>query len=206
MIYATTILLAGLVAEVAAADAGATWRKMFEGQPGITSFGPVSSFPGVDLSRPLLECQGLSPLNVEAVAALNVKIDLGGGRRTDLDVWSGALPVGTQAHEAILAAGAGPVRSDWSCSLSKRGVSLLQIGRYWIGLPTLCRKGHYQGAVSVVLCALQRAHKETFPKQFIFLPFGYIKDAATDTSEFLTRAASMPSNKALQSDGASRRR
>jgi hypothetical protein len=143
---------------------------------------------------------------VDAVAAFNLKVDLGGGRRTDIDVWIGELPVGTRAHEAILAAGAGPVRSDWSCRLSKRGVSFLQMGRYWIGLPTLCRKGYYQGAVSVVLGALQRTHKETFPKEFIFAPCGSMKVGASDTGGFLTRAASVPSNNVLQTDGASRHR
>ena len=98
------------------------------------------------------------------------------------------------------------VRSDWSCSLSKRGVSFIQIGRYWIGMPTLCRKGYYQGAVAIVLGALQRAHKKEFPEEFIFAPCGSMKVGASSTEEFLLRAASVPSNKALRTDDASRRR
>lgn len=203
---AAMILLAGLAAQAAPIDSGAGWRKVFEGQPGVTSVAPASPFPGVDLARPLSECLGFLPLKVDAVAAFNLSVDLGGGRRTDIDVWIGELPIGTRAQESVLAAGSGPVRSDLSCSLSKGGVSFLQIGRYWIGLPTLCRKGYYRGAVSIVLRALQRARKETFPTEFIFAPCGSMKVRAIDTGEFLTRAASVPSNKALQTAGASRRR
>jgi hypothetical protein len=73
-------------------------------------------------------------------------------------------------------------------------------------MPTLCRKAYYQGAVSVVLAALHRVHGEEFPKQFIFAPCGSMKVGATSTDDFLLRAAQLPSNKALQTDGATRRR
>ena len=201
MTHAIAIILTALAAESGAADSEAAWRKVFERQPGISAVGPVSPFPGVDLSRPLLECPGFSPLKVDAVASLKLKIDLGEGKRRDVDVWIGQLPVGTRADKAVVAAAGGQVRSEFTCSLSMRGVSFLQIGRYWIGLPTLCRKGYYQGAVSVVLVALQRFYGAEFPSEFIFAPCGSMKVEATSTAGFLLKAARLPSNKPLQRTG-----
>jgi hypothetical protein len=203
---ATIVILQLLVAQATAADSTTQWRKVFEDQPAITSVRPVSSFPGVDLARPLLDCPTFSPLKVEARAAFNLTIDIGQGRQTDLDVWISELPVAANAHAAVIAAGAGQVLDDRSCSLSKRGVSFLQVGRFWLGLPTLCRKGYYQSAVAVVLAAIHRAHAEEFPKAFIYAPCGSMAVRATDTETFLRKAAALPCNKRLQRTGLAPRR
>jgi len=206
MTGAPIAILHALALATPTADGDSAWRHLFDGRPAITAVRPASSFPGVDLARPLMECPAFSVLTVEAVAAFNLQLDLGGGRRPDIDVFIGKLPVGVRAHEAVLAAGTGSATPEDTCVLSKRGVSYLQLGRYWIGLPTLCRKGYYESAVSVVLAALHDAHPDEFPREFIYGPCGAMRVRATATDAFLRRAAALPSNKALQADGASRRR
>jgi hypothetical protein len=206
MTGALIAILQTLAVATPVAGGNPEWRHVFEGRPAITAVRPASSFPGVDLARPLMECPAFPALTVEAVAAFNLQLDLGGGRHPDIDVFVGKLPVGVRAHEAVIGAGQGSAVPEDTCVLSKRGVSYLQMGHFWIGLPTLCRKGYYEGAVSVVLAALHAAHPEDFPREFIYGPCGAMRVRATPTDAFLRRAAALPSNKALQTDGASRRR
>jgi hypothetical protein len=103
---AAIVILEALAAAAPSGGAAAEWRQVFEGRPGITSVRPASSFPGVDLGRPLMECPTLPRLTVEAVAAFNLQLDLGGGRRPDIDVFIGKLPAGTRAHDAVIGASA----------------------------------------------------------------------------------------------------
>ena len=80
--------------------------------------------------------------------------------------------------------------------------SLVQVGRYWIGMPTLCRKGHYQSAVAAVLAALQRARPDEFPKEFIYAPCGTMLMKTSATEPFLRGSGGERSNKPLQRTGA----
>jgi hypothetical protein len=203
---AAIVILEALAAAAPSGGAAAEWRQVFEGRPGITSVRPASSFPGVDLGRPLMECPTLPRLTVEAVAAFNLQLDLGGGRRPDIDVFIGKLPAGTRAHDAVIGASAAAGRPDDLCVLAERGVSYLQLGDFWIGLPTLCAKGYYKGAVSVVLAALHDARPSDFPREFIYGPCGAMRVRATATDAFLRTAAKLPSRKASHPDGAGRRR
>jgi hypothetical protein len=189
MIGMIVAMLEVLAVAAPAAHAQQEWRQVFEGRPAITSVRPASAFPGVDLTRPLMECPAFSPLTVEAVAAFNLQLDLGRGRRPDIDVYIGRLPLGVKAQDAVIAAGSGSAARADLCVLSKRGVSFVQLGQFWIGLPTLCRKGYYESAVAIVLAALRDAHPEGFPADFIYGPCGAMEVRATPTEAFLRRAA-----------------
>jgi hypothetical protein len=165
------------------------WRAVFEGKPGIRAVGTVSPFPGVDLARPLVRCDRLSPIPNRPVTSLSLQIDLGDGRRPTLDVWISELPPGERAHQAILAAGnRKPADVGDPCTLSMRGLSLIQVGRYWIGLPTLCRRGYYKSAVATALVALRAAFPADFPQDFIFSPCGGGRVEPSTTAAFLKLA------------------
>jgi len=180
----------GLALMMTGQDAGATeadfWRGVFEGKAGILATGKVSAFPGVDLARPLLNCDRLRPISNRPVAALSLEIDLGGGRHPTLDVWISELPPGARAHETVLVGGKRN-SSDVgdNCVLSLRGLSLIQIGRYWIGFPTLCRRGYYKSAVATALAGLKSAFPSEFPREFIFSPCGAGRVAPSLTADFL---------------------
>jgi hypothetical protein len=174
-------------------SAGATeadlWRGVFHGKPGILATGAASPFPGVDLARPLLRCDRLRPIRARSVTALSLKVDLGAGRHPTLDVWISELPPAERALEAVLSAGNhNPADVADDCTISMRGLSLIQVGRYWIGLPTLCRRGYYKGAVATALSALKNAFPADFPKAFIFSPCGGGRVAPSLTAGFLKTA------------------
>jgi hypothetical protein len=186
-----------LLAQAASHASGDPWQAVFEGQPGIAAVA-ASSHPGVDLQRPLFNCPRLSDLPARGIAAFNLKIDAGSGRRTDIDVSIAELPPAFNALEKVKAAGATQDTDDMSCVLSKSGVSLLQVGRYWIGLPTLCRKGYYKSAVTAVLQALHRSRPNEFPEEFIYAPCGTMLLRTRKTEDFLRPSGQSPSNPPLQ--------
>ena len=168
------------------------WTSLFRGQPGVEAVEAAPNHPGVDLANPLGRCERLGAIDIRPITSITVKLNLGRGRQTSIDVWITELSPGDRADQRVLAAGvrkASEVADDWQCTLSKRGLSLIQVGRYWIGLPTLCRRGYYKGAVSSVLAALRRSFQDEFPDQFIFGPCGKMLVQPNATKPFVEAAS-----------------
>src|SRR5215207_1244238 len=94
-----------LLAQTVSAGTAEPWRTVFEGQPGVVAVSPVSGHPRVDLRRPLFDCPRLPDIPAREVAAFNLKIDVGSGRRTDIDVWIAELPAAYQAMKQVEQAG-----------------------------------------------------------------------------------------------------
>ena len=128
--------------------------------------------------------------------SVTVRFDPSRTLKMEIDV--GRLPSGFDAYGPLAEAAIAPTSEEFpeGCLLSKSGMALLQVEKYWFAFPTFCKDVYpYRMALPIVIRALKEFWKDRFPSKFFYAPCGTMSPVLVGIEEYLAGAERRPKHR-----------